>query len=164
MKFREPVLTFFAFATVAAGWGNTVAFEYAGPGCDGSISKAWSKSVTELPSSLAFEIPILGNFNNSGTNHQQIKPNTQSATMKNTTQSVYIATVNDGIWRWYGFPASTEDRTSCYGDPVGCMHWPCFEVNGYVSEGKPKVECIRLCSMWAGKEHSYSCAAIGVTE
>ncbi|KAI0514822.1 hypothetical protein F5B22DRAFT_218710 [Xylaria bambusicola] len=134
MRFREQVLTFFAFATVAAGWRNTVAFEFARPGCDGSISKAWI-----------------------GTNHQQIK-------LKNTTQSVYITTVNDGIWRWYGFPASTEDGTSCYGDPVGRLHWPCFDVNGYVSEGKPKVECIRLCSMWAGKEHSYSCAAIGITE
>ncbi|KAI1368575.1 hypothetical protein F5Y08DRAFT_246976 [Xylaria arbuscula] len=135
MKLRDQVLAILSFATVAVCWKNTAAFEFASPECKGLISKAWI-----------------------GMNYEQIA-------MKNSTQSIYIATANDGIWRWYGYPSATEDGTACYGEPIGRLHWPCFDLNGFVAkEGKPRVECIRLCSMWAGKEHSYSCAAIGITE
>ncbi|KAI0974463.1 hypothetical protein F4678DRAFT_376773 [Xylaria arbuscula] len=93
----------------------------------------------------------------SGMNYQQIK-------MKNTTQSVYTSTANDGIFRWYGFSGATEDGSGCYGDLVGRLSAPCFDLNSFVPEGKPKVECIRLCSLLAAKKHSYSCAAIGITD
>ncbi|KAI8953798.1 hypothetical protein F4801DRAFT_85572 [Xylaria longipes] len=128
------LLTLTTFSAVAAAWRNQVAFEYDGPGCGGKFSHAWI-----------------------GANNQQIK-------MRNSTQSVYITTANDGIWRWYGFSESTEDGGSCYGDVVARMYSPCFDLTSYVPQGKPKVECIRICSMLADKKHSYSCAAIGVTE
>jgi hypothetical protein len=82
----------------------------------------------------------------------------------NTTQSVYISTVNDGIYRWYGFSGSTADGQACYGDLVGRAHAPCFDLTSYAAKGKPRVECIRLCSLWADKHDTQSCAAIGVTE
>ncbi|KAI3329371.1 hypothetical protein HD806DRAFT_530765 [Xylariaceae sp. AK1471] len=82
----------------------------------------------------------------------------------NTTQSVYISTINDGIYRWYGFAGSTADGHACYGDLVGRMHSPCFDLTSYVAKGKPKVECIRYCSLWADEDDMHSCAAIGVTE
>ncbi|KAI3343041.1 hypothetical protein F4824DRAFT_494836 [Ustulina deusta] len=133
MKLRKLV-AFVTFTTITAAWKNTVAFEFAGPGCDGQL----------LHASI-------------GMNYQQIK-------MKNTTQSVYVTTANDGIYRWYGFSESTEDGRGCYGDLVGRLHSSCFDLAGYISKGKQKVECIRICSLLAGKEDSYSCAAIGVTE
>ncbi|KAI1300283.1 hypothetical protein F5Y03DRAFT_397228 [Xylaria venustula] len=86
------------------------------------------------------------------------------ASVKNTTQSVYTSTANDGIFRWYGFSGATEDGSGCYGDLVGRLHAPCFDLNSFVPEGKPKVECIRLCSLLASKKHSYSCAAFGITD
>ncbi|KAI0427401.1 hypothetical protein F5Y09DRAFT_344734 [Xylaria sp. FL1042] len=93
-----------------------------------------------------------------GMNYQQIK-------MKTTTQCVYLSTVNDGIYRWYGFLDSTEDGSGCYGDIVGRLNASsCFDLTSFVPEGKPKVECIRLCSLVLDKESSYSCAAIGVTD
>ncbi|KAI1428278.1 hypothetical protein F5Y12DRAFT_711258 [Xylaria sp. FL1777] len=130
----RKLLTFVTCSTVAAAWRNTVAFEFAEPGCNGHLSHGWV-----------------------GMNHLQIK-------MKNTTESVYTSTVNDGIYRWYGFSSSTEDGSGCYGDLVGRVHAPCFDLNSFVPEGKPKVECIRICSLLADKKHSYSCAAIGITD
>ncbi|KAI0443684.1 hypothetical protein F4803DRAFT_304174 [Xylaria telfairii] len=128
------LLTFTTLSAVAVAWTDQVALEYASTGCRGRFNHAWI-----------------------GSDRREIK-------MKNTTESVYITTVNDGIWRWYGFSESTEDGTACYGDLVARMYSPCFDLNSYVPKGKPKVECIQICSMLADKKHSYSCAAIGVTE
>ncbi|KAI0864180.1 hypothetical protein F4860DRAFT_511036 [Xylaria cubensis] len=128
------ILTLTTFSVIAAAWKAQVAFEFDSLECNGKIGHAWI-----------------------GANRQQIK-------MRNSTQSVYITTANDGIWRWYGFSESTEDGSSCYGDPVARLHSSCFDLRSYVPQGKPKVECIRICSMLAGKKSSWSCAAFGVTE
>ncbi|KAI1279204.1 hypothetical protein F5Y07DRAFT_52389 [Xylaria sp. FL0933] len=129
------LFTFVTFTTVTAGWKNTVAFEFPDQECAGQLIHA-----------------------SIGMNYQQIK-------MRNTTQSVYISTVNDGIYRWYGFPGATEDGSGCYGDIVGRLNSSsCFDLTSFVPQGKPKVECIRLCSLLSDKESSYSCAAIGVTD
>ncbi|KAI1736941.1 hypothetical protein F4680DRAFT_451551 [Xylaria scruposa] len=127
------IVTLTTFAVAAAAWKNQVAFEFDSPGCKGKIGHA-----------------------RVGASRQQIK-------MRNSTQSVYITTANDGIWRWYGFSESTEDGSSCYGDPVARMY-SCVDLTSYVPQGKPKVECIRICSMLVEKQHSWSCAAFGVTE
>ncbi|KAI8624624.1 hypothetical protein F5Y19DRAFT_480368 [Xylariaceae sp. FL1651] len=128
------IVAVLALAAVTAAWRNQLAFEFTGPGCGGKLAHAWV-----------------------GSKYQQIK-------MGNTTQSVYISTVNDGIYRWYGFSESTEDGNSCYGDLVGRMYAPCFDLTSFAAQGKPVVKCIRYCSLWADKESVYSCASIGVTE
>lgn len=81
--------------------------------------------------------------------------------MGNTTQSVFTSTVNDGIYRWYGFSAATADGAACDGELVGRVDGSCFDLTSYAMKGKPVVKCIRYCTLWADADDPLSCAFFG---
>ncbi|KAI0397865.1 hypothetical protein F5Y17DRAFT_294806 [Xylariaceae sp. FL0594] len=143
------VLSSFFFTSGAMAWRSTLAFEYDKPGCRGRLNRAWV-----------------------GSRWKHIK-------MSNTTQSVFTSTVNDGIYRWYGFPSTTADGLSCQGDVVGRLYSSCFDLTSFAvataenhtdsnrnneDSDKLVVRCIRYCTLWAGAEDPLSCAFFGEGE
>ncbi|KAI0193173.1 hypothetical protein F4808DRAFT_360664 [Astrocystis sublimbata] len=128
------ILTALSLSSVASAWLKQKALEYDSPGCKNTIKHYWL-----------------------GDKKRQIA-------LDDATESVRTSTANDGIWRWYGFSASTDDGKECSGERVARVWGPCFDLDKYASEGKPDIKCLRICNMWAHENDSESCASFGVHE
>ncbi|KAI0144289.1 hypothetical protein GGR57DRAFT_335789 [Xylariaceae sp. FL1272] len=128
------ILTIFMLATQSNAYHSLTAYEFTEMECKGHTVKAWIDA-----------------------KHVQIP-------MNNKTQSVALSLPNKGLLRWYGFAEATEDGTACYGDIVTRLNATCFDLTAMTAVGKPKVNCIRHCTMLGSKKHETSCASFGVIE
>ncbi|OTB09649.1 hypothetical protein M426DRAFT_6912 [Hypoxylon sp. CI-4A] len=71
----------------------------------------------------------------------------------NDSNSVYTATTNDGIYRWYAFSETSD--SGCAGKVLGRLWTGCTAL-GQFSED---VRCLRWCSTWSRDQ--FSCQSIG---
>ncbi|KAI0006513.1 hypothetical protein F4779DRAFT_19940 [Xylariaceae sp. FL0662B] len=74
--------------------------------------------------------------------------------LDNETNSVYVQTANDGIFKWYAFADSVPGANACQGDPLGELKRGCAALRLFGD----KIRCLRWCSSWVDDE--YSCKAI----
>ncbi|KAI1323324.1 hypothetical protein F5Y16DRAFT_347111 [Xylariaceae sp. FL0255] len=128
------LLTLLALVAVSTAWKHLLAYQFPERDCGGK--------------------PI-GTFDGSGF---------QQVAMKNETQSVYIEVPNNGLIRWYAFGATLEDKSACYGEPIGRLYTPCANMDNFTDHGVPEIKCISYCSMLLSKTWPTSCTAIGITE
>ncbi|KAI1264265.1 hypothetical protein F5Y18DRAFT_90044 [Xylariaceae sp. FL1019] len=134
MELPVKILTLFILATLSNAYYALTAYEFTGLECKGHVIKAWIDG-----------------------KHLQIP-------LSNKTQSIALSLPNKGILRWYGFAEATEDGAACYGDIVTRLNATCFDLTAMEAVGKPRVNCIRHCTMWGSKKHEASCASLGITE
>ncbi|KAH9890285.1 hypothetical protein F4778DRAFT_379409 [Xylariomycetidae sp. FL2044] len=125
MRFLSSALTVLSLVITSHAWSSFIANEFASNDCSGPVVHA-----------------------HVGLKYWQI-------IMSNQTNSVYVTTANDGIYRWFGFPHTADEGRTCDGDTVGRLYRGCYNLRQF----EQKIECIQWCSTWV--HNKYACSAIG---
>ncbi|KAI1081968.1 hypothetical protein F5B20DRAFT_588082 [Whalleya microplaca] len=107
-----------SLVTGGAAWFNFIANEFKSQDCHGSVIHA-----------------------HVGMKYWQVD-------LDNETNSIYVQTANDGIYKWYAFSDSAPG--TCLGNVLGELKRGCVGVRLF----SEKIRCVQWCSTWVHNEYS----------